>query len=90
MGFGINQISLDNQEQGDNTIGETKTVNRNYIVQNGSLNISLSFPINNAYVQKFSIEGEGYLKSITDHLETDDNPLSYSVSGLVLKGTLSL
>ena len=90
LGFGINQISLDNQEQGDNTIGETKTVNRNYIVQNGSLNISLSFPINNAYVQKFSIEGEGYLKSITDHLETDDNPLSYSVSGLVLKGTLSL
>tara|TARA_Y100001970_G_scaffold17060_1_gene19278 strand:- start:36456 stop:41954 length:5499 start_codon:yes stop_codon:yes gene_type:complete len=90
LGFGINQISLDNQEQGDNTIGETKTVNRNYIVQNGSLNISLSFPINNAYVQKFSIEGEGYLKSITDRLETDDNPLSYSVSGLILKGTLSL
>jgi len=90
LGFGINQVSLDNQEQGDNTIGETKTVNRDYIVQNGSLNASIFFPINNAYVQKFTLEAEGYLKTIKDRLETDDNPLSYSISGLVLKGTLSL
>ena len=72
------------------TIGETKTVNRNYVVQNVALNISLSFPINNAYVQKFTLIGEGYLKDVKDHLETDANPLSYSVYGLVLKGTLSL
>ncbi|MBE33744.1 hypothetical protein CL647_06640 [bacterium] len=90
LGFGINQVSLNNQEQGDNTIGETKTVKRNYVVQNGSLNISLSFPINNAYVQKFTLTGEGYLKDIKDHLETDDTPLSYAISGLVLKGSLSL
>jgi hypothetical protein len=87
-GFGINSIQLDNQSQADQTIGETKTVNRDHIVQNGSLNIDISLPINNAYVQKFTLIGEGYLKDIEDKLETPENPQSYSIFGLVLKGTL--
>jgi len=87
-GYGINKIELENQEIADNTILETKRVNRNYITQTGSLNVDISFPINNAYVQKFTLEGEGHLKDIRDLLETPDKPLSYSISGLVLKGTL--
>ena len=89
-GWGINSLELDNQELADSTIGETKKVDRDYITQTGSLNVDISFPINNAYVQKFTLEGEGYIKDIKDFLETPENPLSYSISGLVLKGTLHL
>ena len=61
----------------------------------GSLEIKITYPIENAYVKEFQILGEGYYKKIddkNDYLDDDekrnDPKLSYDFYGLIIKGTL--
>ena len=79
-------IQQDNSVQGDGDYIKTEVISRNDVVQEGALNISLTYPIKNSpYIQNFVLEGEGYLKKVTDVLDSSN---TYSITGLVIKGTL--
>jgi hypothetical protein len=85
-GFDFNDIQQENSVQGDGNYTKTQVINRDDIVQKGSLTLSLTFPINSSpYLNKFVIEGEGHIKAIDDKKDSANN---FYISGMLFKGTL--
>ena len=49
-------------------------------------NISYIYPINRVIVQNFTLDVEGYFKSINDKINSSNN---YTINGLIAKGVLN-
>ena len=86
FGSGLNDLdqSLTEQETGDKS--QTSIVTRDNVIQSSSINVSITYPINNVYVNSFVFTAEGYFKDITDNVTANN---SYNLSGLLAKGTLN-
>ncbi|RAP38755.1 hypothetical protein DID80_02240 [Candidatus Marinamargulisbacteria bacterium SCGC AAA071-K20] len=91
-GFGLNVIQQANSEQGTGDSIKTEIIDRDDVVETGSLKISIDLPLTNSpFVQSFVIEGQGYLKKIWNKKDGDvpiGQKISYDISGMVIKGTL--
>lgn len=90
----LNKLDQQNIVQGTGDTITTQIVDRNDIVETGSLNIDITIPMTNSpYIDSFVITGEGYLKKISDkqdevHRRENQPENSYEISGFVIKGTL--
>ena len=85
-GVGFNQLAQESSEQATGDIIETEILTNKNVVETGSIVVNIIFPVDTSpFIDRFVIQGEGYLKKISDALDGNNN---YSISGLLLTGKI--
>jgi hypothetical protein len=94
-GFGLNSLTNSGSEIGTGQSVKLEVTEQDNTEELGSLAVNINIPITKSpFIQSLVIQGEGYLKKITDRqddkLEDDDTTArnSLEIGGFVLKGTL--
>lgn len=94
-GFGINSLANSGSEIGTGQSVKLEVTEQDNTEELGSLAVNINIPITKSpFIQSLVIQGEGYLKKITDRqddLVEDENSSalnSLEIGGFVLKGTL--
>jgi hypothetical protein len=85
-GTGLNTLNQTTTSQGTGEIIASEVVLRENEIYYGSINVSYIYPINKVIVQNFTLDIEGYVKSIKDKINDSNN---YTINGVIAKGVLT-